>query len=190
MDYTKVKAIEVDLNINTELMRQEFFSIPEDSWQVNIASNLIGTGTHVYKSLFLTKNNIAVFTDFKNAKKISHTDWYWDENFNLPYTRSVINSLPAKSIGMVRIMIADGPLPLHTDCDKETPQHYSYRLGLTIAPIQTQKMQLGENKIAGNQYFFNDSIPHGFPESIDMQISVRVFGEFEYDKFNITKIYK
>jgi hypothetical protein len=37
---------------------------------------------------------------------------------------------------------------------------------------------------------FNDSFPHGFPDGKGQQISIRVFGDFDYDKFKITKVYK
>lgn len=190
MNNINIKAIEVSLDIDYAKMQQEFLSIPEDRWQVSVAPNLVGPGTHTYKSLFLTRNDTDTFTDFKSAKSVPHNEWYWDDSLNLPYTKSVVYSLPARSIGIVRIMIADGPLPLHVDSDNTTPDDYTYRLGLTVAPLQKYAMQLGDTVVTGSQYFFDDGILHGFPDSSEVQMSIRVFGDFEYSKFKTTKVYQ
>lgn len=107
----------------------------------------------------------------------------------MPYTKKVINSLPAKSIGIVRIMVTNGILPLHTDCNSTTPTDYTYSLGLSISPVHSDKLQIGSTFIPYKALFFNDSIPHGFLSSSDIQMSIRIFGDFEYDKFNIKRIH-
>ena len=188
MDYSKVIAIEVDIDIDYDMMREEFLSILDSQWN-NHSSYLPGYNYVTYKSLFLTKNNHGVFDDFKVAKTIPHSEWYWDDSINMPYTKTVIDSLPSKSIGIVRIMVTNGVLPLHTDCNSNTSVDHTYRLGLTISPMCSDKLQLGNTFIPYKALFFNDCVPHGFLSSADTQMSVRIFGDFEYEKFNIKRIY-
>ena len=38
--------------------------------------------------------------------------------------------------------------------------------------------------------FFNYSVPHGFPQGVGEQISIRIFGDFVYDDFNLGTIYE
>ena len=188
MDYSKVIAIEVDIDIDYGILRQEFISIVDSQWNHH-SSYLSGYNHVTYKSLFLTKNDFGVFDDFKIAKTIPHSEWYWDDDINMPYTKKVINSLPAKAIGIVRIMVTNGILPLHTDCNSTTPTDYTYSLGLSISPVHSDKLQIGSTFIPYKALFFNDSIPHGFLSSSDIQMSIRIFGDFEYDKFNIKRIH-
>lgn len=188
MDYSKVIAIEVDIDIDYDILRQEFIGILDTRWHHH-SSYLPGYEHITYKSLFLKKNNIGFFNDFKIAKTIPHSEWYWDDDINMPYTKTVIDSLPAKSIGIVRIMVTNGILPLHTDCNSNTPVDHTYQLGLTISPVYSDKLQIGNTFIPYQAVFFNDSVPHGFLSSTDIQMSIRIFGDFEYDKFNIKRIH-
>jgi hypothetical protein len=45
-------------------------------------------------------------------------------------------------------------------------------------------------KVKEKTIFFNDSIPHGFPDAVGTQMSIRIFGDFEYDKFELDTVYE
>ena len=186
MNFTEIKAIAVDLEVNDTMLTNELLSIPNDKWN---------TGTdqysgHLWKNIFLTKNNHQEFDDFKSAKSIPHSDWHWDETLEIPYIRSLVASLPIRTIGMIRAFVLDGPLVMHVDSNENTPDDISYSMGLTIASKLESSMSMPGVTIEEKYVLFNDSFPHGFPDGKGQQISIRVFGNFDYDKFKITKVYK
>lgn len=186
MDFNNLKALAVDIDVNDDLLTQELFSIPEDKWTVD-KDQYSG---HYWKSIFLTKNDTQEFKDFKSAKSIPHSAWYWDEDIQAPYIRSLVESLPATTIGMIRAFILDGPLVMHIDSNETTPSDISYKLGLTIASKLESAMTMPNVQVREKYVLFNDSFPHGFPEGGGQQVSIRVFGDFDYNKFKITKVYK
>lgn len=186
MDFTNIKALAVDINVDDNLLSKELISIPDEKWSTGI-DHYSG---HFWKNIFLTKNNYKNFEDFKSAKSIPHSSWLWDNDLEIPYIRSLVESLPIKTIGMVRAFILDGPLVVHTDTDETTPDDISYKLGLTIASQLESPMIMLGTEIKEKYIFFNDSVPHGFPEAQGQQISIRIFGDFDYEKFNIVNVYK
>ena len=157
--------------------------IPSSKWEIGIDK----TSGHFWKSIFLTKNHFQVFNDFKSAKSIPHSAWYWDNELHIPYIQSLVEALPVKTIGMIRAFILDGPLVMHTDCNNTTPKDSSYRMGLTIASELQVPMSMPDIEITEKYVLFDDSVPHGFPKGNGRQISIRVFGDFDYDKFKIIK---
>jgi len=186
MDWLKVKAVAVHINVNEELLEQELREIPNDRWDHCV--NEQGDG---WKSIFLNKNSTQVFEDFKTAKCIPHSDWVWDETIHIPYIRSLVESLPIKTIGMIRAFMLDGPLVIHVDSDDTTPGDLNKNLGLTIATKMTGPMLMeGGVEVKEKHVVFNDSIPHGFPQGVGEQISIRIFGEFSYDDFVLGTIYE
>ena len=124
MDDKNILALEVNLDLDYDKISQEILSVPDSFWIPSIFN-----GYH-WKSLLLTTNDIAPFKDFKSAKLIEHAKWYWDLNIPTPYVRSVLDLLPINHIGIVRVMITDGYLPLHVDSNANTPDDKSYYLGL------------------------------------------------------------
>lgn len=186
MNFNRVKAVAVEVDVDTTLLTSELLSIPEDKW----ASNTDQYSGHYWKNIFLTKNNVKEFTDFKTAKSIKHNEWFWDESLNIPYIRSLVESLPLNHIGMIRAFVLDGPLVMHVDSNDDTPDDMSYRFGLTIASEMNDPMMLGNELIYDKNLLFDDSIQHGFPKSSGRQISIRVFADFNYDDFKVTKVYE
>lgn len=178
-------AAEFDFDFDHNKMAEELLSIPRDKWLVSSRDN------YTYKSLFATVNDTQVYTDFKSAKIIPHSAWSWDYTLDIPYTRSVVESLPASIFGIVRVMWTNGPLPLHVDTNDTTPTELDYRLGVTLAPILHEPMQMKDKVLVhGKTVLFDDSILHGFPIATTDQLGIRIFGNFDYDKFKITKVYK
>lgn len=186
MNFNNVKAIAVDIKVNTDLLTNELLSIPESKWSCNTDQY----SGHYWKNIFLTKNNIKEFNDFKTAKSIKHNNWFWDDSLNIPYIRSLVESLPLNHIGMIRAFILDGPLVMHTDSNEKTPDDISYKFGLTIASELKDPMMLGNELIYDKNLLFDDSVKHGFPKSSGRQISLRIFADFNYNDFKVIKIYE
>ncbi len=186
MDFTDIKALAVDINVNDKLLTKELLAIPDEKW----STGKDYYSGHFWKNIFLTKNDHQEFQDFKSAKSISHSEWYWDETLDIPYIRSLVESLPVNTIGMIRAFVLNGPLVMHVDSNENTPSDVSYKLGLTIASKLDSPMIMPGITVEEKYVFFNDSMPHGFPEASGQQISIRVFGDFDYNKFKVTKVYK
>jgi hypothetical protein len=184
MDFSKIKAASVDMSVDDDLLTQELLSIPEKLWDTG---NDRYTGFK-WKSIFLRKNLTKEFNDFKTAKSLPHSAWYWDDRFDIPYIKSLVESLPLNNIGMIRAFVLDGPLAMHIDSNETTPDELSYRLGLTIASKLEEPMILDGVPVRDKCLLFDDSISHGFPNATGTQISIRIFGDFEYEKFKATKI--
>jgi hypothetical protein len=177
-------AVEFEFEFDHKKMEEELLAIPADRWLISERDNFL------YKSLFLTKNHSNVFTDFKTAKSITHKEWFWDNSLDIPYTRSVVEQLPCTVFGIVRVMWTNGPLPMHVDTNKSTPDDPTYRLGVTLAPVLHEPMTMSKHTVIhGKTVIFDDSIPHGFPNATTDQLGVRIFGEFDYDKFRILRTY-
>ena len=186
MNFSNIKAAAIDLTVNDQLLTDELCSIPESKWLSHVDPY---TG-HTWKTIWLTINNVDNFTDFKKSKALPHSSWFWDDTLDIPYIKSLVESLPINTIGMVRGFILNGPLVMHVDSDNTTPTDLNKNLALTIATKMPNPMLMDGKIEVGERYvLFNDSVLHGFPQSEDEQISIRIFGEFDYDKLNITKVY-
>ncbi len=182
MEYNKYIAIELELNIDYNKLELELMSIADEKWQYD--TDPLDPDS-IWKSMFLTRNNTKVFNGFAAAKTIPHSDWFWDDSLNIPYTRQLISQLPIRTLGMVRLMWTNGVLPLHVDICETSPSDLTYKLGLTIAPLLSQPMiMINNTKIFGKTVLFNDSIPHGFPTMAGIQLGIRIFGDFDYQQFN------
>jgi len=186
MDLTNLKAFEVYLDVDDKQLTQELLNLPEGKWETNTDPY----SRTSWATVWLTTNPHKVFNDFKSAKTIPHSDWSWDSTLDISYIKSLVESLPIKTIGMVRAFILDGPLVSHVDSDSTTPDDISYSLGLTIASELNDPMVLDGTVIKEKYVFFNDSSKHGFPTSTGRQVSIRVFGDFDYEQFNIGNTYE
>jgi hypothetical protein len=181
MDYL---AAEFEFDFDPSIMEEELLAIPESEWLMSVNNG------YQYKSLFLTVNDYQVFTDFKTAKTIKHSDWRWNPSLNIPYTKSIVDLLPKKQLGMVRAMWTNGPLPMHVDSNDTTPDDLTYSFGITLAPVLHEPMtMLKDTLVYGKAVIFDDSKPHGFPEAKTNQLGIRIFGDFLYEKFRILRTY-
>lgn len=187
MDWSNIKAASVDITVDDDKLTQELESIPLEFWDSGADSK----SKTYWNSIWLTENNKEEFSDFKTAKSISHNEWCWRKDLNLPYIKNLVESLPIRTIGMVRGFILEGPLVMHVDSNDSTPEDLNFNLALTIASRLEEPMQMEDDVLVDEKYvFFNDSIKHGFPTATGKQISIRIFGDFDYDAFNVRKIYK
>jgi hypothetical protein len=186
MDWTKIKAAAVDIDVDDNQMTQDLKNIPDELWDTGFDK----TSETYWKTIWLTVNDVDVFKDFKTAKSIPHSDWRWDDRFEIPYIKNLVESLPVNTVGMIRAFILDGPLPMHIDSNDTTPDEITFKTALTIASQLELPMSMEDFEIPEKYIFFNDSISHGFPTATGTQVSIRVFGDFDYDAFTITKVYE
>ena len=187
MDWNNIKAAAVKINVDDSKLTQELEAIPKELWD----SGEDLTSNTSWNTIWIRTNSIAEFTDFKLAKGIDHSEWEWREDLTIPYIKSLVESLPIRTIGMIRAFILTGPLPIHIDSNESTPKALDYNLALTIASKLEVPMTMTDGtKVKEKTIFFNDSIPHGFPDAVGTQMSIRVFGDFEYDKFEVDTVYE
>jgi hypothetical protein len=187
MDFINIKAAAIDLNIDDERLTSEIMSIPDDKWTPSEYDIL---GSDPWKTIWLRVNNKENIRDFKSAKSVPHQDWCWDSDLNINYLKSVLENLPFKTIGMIRAFSLSGSIAMHVDSNDTTPTELTYNVGLTLAPNLEMPMSLDGIEIKEKYVLFNDSLPHGFPNATRPQISIRIFGDIEYDKLKIIKIYR
>ena len=186
MNFFNIKAAAVELVVDENLLADELLAIPDEQWD----SGYDQYSGCSWKSIFLRINNIKTFTDFKSAKGLDHNQWFWNDRFNIPYIKELVEALPMSNVGMIRGFILEGPFPMHTDTNNNTPTDLSFKLGLTIAARLDDPMILDGVEVFEKNILFNDAVLHGFPNAKGKQISIRIFGDFDYDKFKVLKIYE
>jgi len=139
-------------------------------------------------SLFLRNSTDLVEYSYRGAKSGDVDSYQWN-SLSIPYTKSIIESLPFKQLTAVRVVyFPDVPCVEHTDWD-DTGDHV-HTLGLSIIPstagtwCEVWNEQLnGYVAIPGNAMLLNDSIKHRVPKGIGTRITMRVFGEVDYSWF-------
>lgn len=186
MNFNKIKAAAVEITVDDNQLTKELLNIPESLWSTGTDKNT----EFSWKSIFLRKNNEHEFTDFKSAKNLAHAAWYWDDKLDIPYIKSLVESLPVNTIGMIRAFVLNGPLPMHVDSNETTPDELSFKMGLTIASKLEEPMILDGIQVPDKYLLFDDEVSHGFPNATGTQISIRIFGDFNYDDFTVSKVYK
>jgi hypothetical protein len=133
---------------------------------------------------------------FDYTKKLDHKDWVWRADIKdyIPYTIKCIESLPFKDIGCIRTFIADNTIfPTHRDYGWDSPfvsDDYDKCLGISIIPstgdvpmlIQDDNKQV--HSVPGNAMIFNDSAWHGVPLTTGIRITIRIFGDANFEDFS------
>ena len=181
MDYKNIIALDVELNLDYNRIANELLSLTDDVWTHQTTPN----NDCQWKTLSLTTNDIQPFNGFKSSKTLNHLDWNWDLKINIPYTKSIIDSLPIDTLGIVHVIFTDGPIPMHTDTDQNTPDDETYYLGLSLFPILNDPLTIHNLSIYSRSMFFNDMYPHGYPVSESKNLIIRIFGKFRYNEFKI-----
>lgn len=140
-------------------------------------------------SLFLRSN--LTFTDYsyRGAKQAAVNGWEWNKDLDIPYTISVIESLPFNTLGAIRVVYFPSvPCVEHTDWDDADDSEHT--LGLSLIPSTGNvgcEVWNGSNYITinGNAMLLNDSVKHRVPTPDGMRITMRLFGKIDYNKFNL-----
>lgn len=149
---------------------------------------------HIYENMF-DSNRLK----YSTTKKIDHKEWIWRAELldKIPYTMDVIKSLPFyKTIGCVRTFImTDTFLATHRDYgwgldDSVIDQNISRCLGLSLIPstgnVPMKILCPRTNNVIsvpGNAMLFNDSYWHGVPITSGHRITIRIFGDVDFDLF-------
>lgn len=102
----------------------------------------------------------------------------------LSYTKTVIEKLPLKKIGLVRAFISENTfLPTHHD---KVNSDITKNIGISLVPIHSgtplvfydpEKQLI--TKTLSSAFIFDDSHLHGIPMTSGVRIDIRVFGLFK-----------
>lgn len=193
MNFDDIIAAGLNLDIDYKKITSELLSVYHNSIPFSYPAKRGDTDKVTAYSLFLRKNSEFIDYSYRGAKQANGSLWNWDYELHIPYTRSVIESLPFREIGTIRVVyFPNVPCVEHTDWDNETDKIHS--LGLSLIPstgntwCEVWSEQLESYvKIPGNAMLLNDSIKHRVPCSEGTRITMRVFGDIDYSWF-INKI--
>jgi hypothetical protein len=184
-----ILAAALCLDIDYARMADELLPLMHDPKCVPFSypSNGVEVTAH---SLFIRLSPKETDYSYRGAKSADFSSWTWDYDLKANYTRTVISSMPYKSLGTVRVVYFPGiPCVEHTDWDDPTDTKHT--LGLSIIPstadthcnVWYEKEQRYVS-VPGNAMLLNDSIKHNVPAGTGTRITMRVFGEIDYTWFN------
>jgi hypothetical protein len=181
-------AAALNLDIDYNRMSQELLTAKEHETCVPFSYPSDGVDVTAY-SLFLRKTNESMDYSYRGAKSVDYNSWLWNYSLDIPYTREVIQSIPFKRLGAVRVVyFPEVPCVEHTDWDDANDNEHT--LGLSIIPNTAETYcniwSERERKylpIPGNAMLLNDSIKHWVPQGKGTRITMRVFGEINYSWF-------
>jgi hypothetical protein len=189
IDYSKIIAAGLKLDIDYERMTNELVNAKGSSKCVPFTYQSDNQVCQSF-SLFLRENKTMPQYSYRGAKLANIDDWSWDDSLSIPYTISIIEKLPFKKLGTVRaVYFPDIPCIEHTDWDDKS--NLKHTLGLSLIPstgntyCNVWSEKLNEYvSIPGNAMLLNDSIRHNVPKANGLRITVRLFGEIDYNKFD------
>lgn len=189
-------------NINRALSGQVFMSESAENYEK--IDRLVKDTTVIRRDLkgqyiFYMRShgdNPDQITRFDYTKQLQTEGWRWREELKplLPYTIECIESLPYNSIGCIRVFITENTFfATHRDYGWGTEalsKDYDRCFGLSIipdtggVPMKIQSFETGTvHEIPGNAMLFNDSAWHGVGMVEKTRITIRVFGDIDYQSF-------
>jgi hypothetical protein len=153
-------------------------------------------GGETYKNyiFYLREHPNTKSQSYADTKPAEHNLWQWRKDLDIPYTQQLIESFPFTTLGMIRVFIfKDTFLPVHKDWKTggmDSSTEYDRCLGLSIIPSTGGvPMKIWSSKldqvveVPGNAILFNDSVWHAVPKTTGYRITIRVFGEIDYEHF-------
>jgi hypothetical protein len=192
IDYSQILVAALNLDIDYELMAKELTEAMKspDCVPFCYKDPLNDNQECNSYSLFLRENNTMPQYSYRGAKLAELNDWDWSKSLDIPYTISAIEKLPFKKLGTVRaVYFPDVPCIEHTDWDDSS--NLKNTLGLSLIPTlgQTHCNVWSEKlskyvSIPGHAMLLNDSNRHNVPKTTGLRITVRLFGEIDYTKFD------
>jgi hypothetical protein len=190
MNYENILAAGLSLDIDFETMTEELLNvITSDKCQPFSYTDTSGNLCNAF-SLFLRVNSTMEEYSYRGAKLSTLENWDWDQTLNIPHTITEINKLPFCQLGIVRVVYFPNiPCVEHTDWDDST--NLKNTLGLSLIPstgethcnVWSEKLQEYVS-IPGNAMLLNDSVKHWVPISTGTRITMRLFGDIDYNWFN------
>jgi hypothetical protein len=188
---TNLIAAAVNLDIDYQRMTQEMLTAMNNPrcTKFKFAEKVPGAQSYEGYSLFLRESSETSAYGYRDVKAASFDTWKWAEDLDIPYTRTVIDALPFNPLGTARIIyFPDVPCIKHTDWDD--PTDIKHTLGLSIIPstgnthCEVWSENLGKSlPVYGHAMLLNDSIPHWVPKANGIRMTIRLFGEIDYDWF-------
>ena len=184
----QILAAALLLDIDYPRMTQELMPLIKHEKCVSFSYASDGDQVTAY-SLFLRVSAEHLAYSYRGAKSADFDSWNWDPDLSLAYTRSVISSMPWRSLGTVRVVyFPDCACVEHTDWDDATDVKHT--LGLSIIPNTADThccvWYEKENRyisMKSNAMLLNDSVRHHVPAGVGTRITMRVFGDIDYAWF-------
>lgn len=136
-----------------------------------------------------TEGDVTRDSRFSVTKELSHESWYWRPELaeRLPYTIDCIESLPYRTLGLIRVFVCrDTFMPTHRDTNPRGGYDRSKAIGISLIPAtggvgmliwDERARQVRE--VRGNCLLFDDSKWHGVPKANGTRITLRIFGELD-----------
>jgi hypothetical protein len=190
MNYSNILAAGLRLDIDYDRMAKELLALMDHQKCITFSYPTDSNTEVTAYSIFIRKSPTELTeVSFRTAKSIDYDSWIWDYDLNIPYTRTVIGSMPFTKLGTVRIVFfPDVPCIEHTDWDNSSD--HKHTLGLSIIPndagtccnVWSEKLQKYV-EIPGNAMLLNDSVKHFVPLGKGTRITMRIFGEIDYNYF-------
>jgi hypothetical protein len=149
-------------------------------------------GVNIFYLRNSTANDATRDSRFSVNKKLPHSSWFWREELKerIAYTIECIESLPYRSLGLIRAFVCDNTfMPTHRDSAPEWGCDSSQSIGLSLIPATGGVPMLiwddaaGEvRELHGHCLLFDDSKWHGVPMTRGTRVTLRVFGELDYER--------
>lgn len=200
MNYNNTIVAAVNLDIDYARMTTELFAAIDPKKCHTFILPLDETVTEEVTgwSIPLRKSPQRAGGYFTEAREADYNSWTWDDTINVPYTRSVIESLPFTTLGPCGVAFLPGQIVEHTDWPDATD--YKHALALSIIPntagVGCTVWIEGKQEfvtVTGNAMLLNDGYTHKVAQGEGTRITMRVYGDIDYswfaDKIDPTQCY-
>jgi hypothetical protein len=131
---------------------------------------------------------------FSVTKTLRHSSWYWRAEIaeRIPYTMQCIESLPYRTLGLIRTFVCeDSFMPTHRDTFPDPRTGIVDRaksIGISLIPATGGVgMKIWDaaaqrvREVPGHCLVFDDACWHGVPMTRGARITLRIFGELDAD---------
>jgi len=196
--YKNLIGANINLNIDYMKMLDELLTVIKNNRHK--VKPVIGLGGGTGDSLLLRTTPETDSHDFRDCKSANIDSWSWDDGLDIPYTRSVLESLPISPLGMVIVNTSTKTSKVHNHVDWHDLDDYENTLGLTLRLCVSQKalntfaVWVKELQkfvpLTGPAILLNDScVHHVMTLANDIsqwedQIYVKILGKFDYTWFD------
>ncbi|MEA3194291.1 MAG: hypothetical protein QOD26_2624 [Betaproteobacteria bacterium] len=148
-------------------------------------------GVRIFYLRNSTENDVVERSSFAVTKALPHASWSWRPELasRIPYTIECIESLPYRTLGLIRVFVCDDTfMPTHRDTDPDANPDYdrSKAVGLSLIPrtgdvgmLIWDRTRRRARELSGNALLFDDSNWHGVPMTRGRRITIRIFGEID-----------
>ena len=141
-----------------------------------------------------TSNDVLRDSRFAVNKKLPHDSWFWRPEVaeRIPYTIECIEALPYRRIGLVRAFVCEDTfMPTHRDTAPDAEGRYDREraVGISLIPstggvgmLIWDEARRKVHDVKGQCLIFDDSKWHGVPMTRGTRITLRIFGELDFNR--------